>query len=68
MRCCAATVPAPTRASTHCGEVVSVGLGRETKLIKTDAVCVGEGLTQAFRAALGRTSTGRTDRTTYSAI
>jgi 3-oxoacyl-[acyl-carrier-protein] synthase-1 len=35
-----------------CGDVVSVGLGRETKLIKTDAVCVGEGLTQAFRAAL----------------
>jgi 3-oxoacyl-[acyl-carrier-protein] synthase I len=34
------------------GEVVGVGLGIETKLIKTDAVCVGEGLTQAFRAAL----------------
>lgn len=34
------------------GEVVGVGLGVETKLIKTDAVCVGEGLTQAFRAAL----------------
>jgi 3-oxoacyl-[acyl-carrier-protein] synthase I len=34
------------------GEIVSVGLGRETKLIKTDGVCIGEGLTQAFRAAL----------------
>jgi 3-oxoacyl-[acyl-carrier-protein] synthase-1 len=34
------------------GEVVSVGLGRETKLIKTDTVCIGEGLTQAFRTAL----------------
>lgn len=34
------------------GDVVSVGLGQETKLIKTDAVCIGEGLTQAFRAAL----------------
>ena len=34
------------------GEVLSVGIGRETKLIKTDAVCIGEGLTQAFRAAL----------------
>jgi 3-oxoacyl-[acyl-carrier-protein] synthase-1 len=35
------------------GNVVSVGLGRETKLIKTDDVCIGEGLTQAFRQALG---------------
>ena len=34
------------------GDVVAVGLGRETKLIKTDAVCVGEGLTEAFRNAL----------------
>ena len=38
---------------TALGEVVSVGLGYETKLIKTDAVCIGEGLTQAFRNALG---------------
>lgn len=34
------------------GDVMSVGLGHETKLIKTDAVCIGEGLTQAFRTAL----------------
>jgi 3-oxoacyl-[acyl-carrier-protein] synthase-1 len=34
------------------GQVVSVGLGRETKLIKSDAVCIGEGLTLAFREAL----------------
>ncbi|MGJ3702998.1 hypothetical protein [Variovorax sp. AFSI2.2] len=34
------------------GEVVSVGIGMESKLIKTEAVCIGEGLTQAFRAAL----------------
>lgn len=34
------------------GEVVSVGIGRETKLIKSEAVCIGEGLTQAFRSAL----------------
>lgn len=34
------------------GEVVSVGLGLETKPIKTDIVCVGEGLTQAFKLAL----------------
>ena len=34
------------------GEVVSVGIGQEAHLIKTDAVCIGEGLTQAFRQAL----------------
>jgi 3-oxoacyl-[acyl-carrier-protein] synthase-1 len=34
------------------GEVLSVGISQETKLIKTDAVCIGEGLTQAFRSAL----------------
>ncbi len=33
-------------------ELVSVGIGMESRLIKTDEVCVGEGLTQAFRAAL----------------
>ncbi|SCX77866.1 beta-ketoacyl synthase N-terminal-like domain-containing protein [Nitrosospira sp. Nsp13] len=34
------------------GEIIGVGISREIKLIKTDEVCVGEGLTQAFRAAL----------------
>lgn len=34
------------------GMLRAVGVGVETKLIKTDAVCIGEGLTQAFRAAL----------------
>lgn len=34
------------------GELVSVGIGIEPRLIKTGEVCVGEGLTQAFRAAL----------------
>ena len=34
------------------GELVSVGIGMESRLIKTDTVCIGEGLTQAFRAAL----------------
>jgi 3-oxoacyl-[acyl-carrier-protein] synthase-1 len=38
---------------TVLGEVVSVGRGFETKLIKTDAVCTGVGLTDAFRKALG---------------
>lgn len=34
------------------GEIVSVGIGRETKLIKTDNVCIGKGLSSAFLAAL----------------
>jgi 3-oxoacyl-[acyl-carrier-protein] synthase I len=34
------------------GDVISVGLGREQKLIKTDSVCTGEGLTAAFRSTL----------------
>ena len=34
------------------GELVSVGIGMESNLIKTDGVCIGEGLTQAFRSAL----------------
>jgi 3-oxoacyl-[acyl-carrier-protein] synthase-1 len=33
------------------GDLISVGLGREIKLIKSDDVCVGEGLTEAFRGA-----------------
>ncbi|MCM5680086.1 hypothetical protein M8A51_11130 [Schlegelella sp. S2-27] len=33
-------------------EVLGVSTGCETKLIKTDAVCIGEGLTQAFRQVL----------------
>ena len=34
------------------GEIVGIGIGQEKNLIKTDSVCVGEGLTQAFRQAL----------------
>ncbi|MGJ7537991.1 MULTISPECIES: hypothetical protein [unclassified Variovorax] len=33
-------------------EIGGVGIGRERSLIKTRDVCIGEGLTQAFRAAL----------------
>jgi 3-oxoacyl-[acyl-carrier-protein] synthase-1 len=33
--------------------VRSVGLGNERNRIKTETVCIGEGLTQAFHAALG---------------
>lgn len=40
------------------GELVGIGLGHETKLIKTGAVCTGEGLTQAFRAALAPLAQG----------
>ncbi len=40
------------------GGVISVGVGRETKLIKTDAVCIAEGLTQAFRVALSALTPG----------
>jgi 3-oxoacyl-[acyl-carrier-protein] synthase-1 len=32
--------------------VIGVGVAQETKLIKSDAVCIGEGLTRAFREAL----------------
>ena len=49
-------VASPAFAARHgleaLGEIVSVGIGREAHLIKTDAVCVGQGLTQAFRQAL----------------
>jgi len=34
------------------GEVLGVGVGREHNLIKTDSVCVGKGLTTAFRRSL----------------
>ncbi len=40
------------------GEVLSVGIGQEAKLIKTNAVCIGEGLTQAFRTALAALTPG----------
>jgi len=41
------------------GEVIAVGLGRETNLIKTETVCTGEGLTAAFRAALEKLDSGQ---------
>ncbi|MGE5152640.1 MAG: hypothetical protein ACM3ST_01375 [Bdellovibrio bacteriovorus] len=40
------------------GEVAGLGIAQETKLIKTDAVCIGEGLTAALRAALGGLAPG----------
>lgn len=50
----------PVYDATECSlaDVVGFGIGRETKLIKTDTVCLGEGLTQAFRAALAELPNG----------
>lgn len=39
-------------------DISAVGIGREGKLIKTDDVCTGEGLTQAFRSVLGTLAPG----------
>jgi 3-oxoacyl-[acyl-carrier-protein] synthase I len=39
-------------SATPHAEVVSVGIGHEKNVIRTDTVCLGEGLTQAFRRAL----------------
>lgn len=36
------------------GRIVAIGTARESKRIKTDAVCVGEGLTAAFKQVLGQ--------------
>jgi 3-oxoacyl-[acyl-carrier-protein] synthase-1 len=43
---------AASRAADAFAAVIGLGVAQETKLIKTDAVCIGEGLTKAFRAAL----------------
>jgi 3-oxoacyl-[acyl-carrier-protein] synthase-1 len=40
------------------GELLSVGLGRETNVIKSESVCIGEGLTTAIRAALSALGPG----------
>lgn len=42
----------PQAGAPAWADVVGLGLGRESRLIKTDAVCTGEGLTQAVRQAL----------------
>jgi 3-oxoacyl-[acyl-carrier-protein] synthase-1 len=39
-------------------EVSAVGIGCESKLIKSDDVCIGEGLTQAFRSVFERLAPG----------
>lgn len=50
---CVATVSAEQAGGAgQLATVLSVGIGHETKLIKTDTVCIGEGLTTAFRTAL----------------
>ncbi|MFT3775071.1 MAG: beta-ketoacyl synthase N-terminal-like domain-containing protein [Minicystis sp.] len=40
------------------GSLVSAAVARESKLIKTRTVCTGEGLTAAFKAALGALPAG----------
>ncbi len=42
-------------------ELLTAATARETKLIKTDAVCTGEGLTALFRALAGEPQTVRAD-------
>jgi len=39
-------------SDTLLAQIVGVGTGVETKLIRTETVCIGEGLTTAFRGAL----------------
>ena len=34
------------------GQALAVATARETNLIKTDSVCLGRGLTEAFRSVL----------------
>lgn len=42
-------------------DLVNAAIAKETKLIKTDAVCTGEGLTALFRALAGEPQMVRTD-------
>lgn len=49
----------------HLGQVLGVGTAVETKLIKTPTVCVGEGLTTAFRSALQSLPGGETVSDVY---
>jgi 3-oxoacyl-[acyl-carrier-protein] synthase-1 len=52
--------PALARAARleSLGEIIAVGIGSEKNLIKTESVCIGEGLTEAFRGALSALATG----------
>jgi len=50
-----AAAPTAVRYKLHADlELVTAATARETKLIKTDAVCLGEGLTNLFRALATR--------------
>jgi 3-oxoacyl-[acyl-carrier-protein] synthase I len=40
-----------SKVAVEMAQLMSVGIGTESKRIKTDSVCIGEGLTQAFRTA-----------------
>ncbi|MGH7070603.1 MAG: hypothetical protein ACREFO_11380 [Acetobacteraceae bacterium] len=48
--------PLASRMADVFAVMVGVGVAQETRLIKTDAVCIGEGLTKAFREALAAIS------------
>ena len=47
------------------GQVIGVGTANEPKRIKTETVCIGEGLTQAFRGALQGLPPGETITDVY---
>jgi len=54
-----AAAPAPGRYKLPADlELVTAATARETKLIKTDSVCLGEGLTDLFRALATRLAPG----------
>lgn len=48
--------PLASRMADVFAAVIGIGVAEETRLIKTDAVCIGEGLTKAFREALAAIS------------
>ena len=49
----------------YLARVLGVGTGKEDQRIRTDTVCIGEGLTEAFRGALGALTPGDTVSDVY---
>src|SRR5262245_36838322 len=45
---------------TALARVVAVAIGKETRLIKTEDICLGEGLTKTVQIAVGSLATGET--------
>jgi 3-oxoacyl-[acyl-carrier-protein] synthase I len=54
-----------TARATSYARVVSVGLGKESNLIRTDSVCIGQGLSAAFRQAFQSLTDGSRVNDTY---